>query len=83
MKSFLLLLLPALAAQFQHDVRILASDRMEGRGLGTQGLERAADWVEGQLSSFLKPAFPSHSYRQPFRVKIGVTRAEGNHLADH
>ena len=46
MKSFLLLLLPALAAQFQHDVRILASDRMEGRGLGTQGLERAADWVE-------------------------------------
>ncbi|PYQ62546.1 MAG: hypothetical protein DMF58_01430 [Acidobacteria bacterium] len=82
MKSFLLLLLPALAAQFQHDVRILASDRMEGRGLGTQGLERAADWVEGQLSSFLKPAFPSHSYRQPFRVKIGVTRAEGNHLAE-
>ncbi len=81
MKSFLLLLLPALAAQFQHDVRILASDRMEGRGLGTQGIERAADWIEGQLSSFLKPAFPSHSYRQPFRVKTGVTRAEGNRLA--
>ena len=89
MKSvlLLLLLLPAVAAsttpsatQFQHDVRILASDRMEGRGLGTQGLERAADWIEGQLGTFLKPAFPDQSYRQPFRVKTGVRRAEGNRL---
>ena len=54
---------------------------MEGRGLGTQGLERAADWIEAQLRPMLKPAFPDHSYRQPFRVKIGVARKEGNHLA--
>ncbi|HLJ74417.1 MAG TPA: M28 family peptidase, partial [Thermoanaerobaculia bacterium] len=70
----------ALATQFQHDVRILASDRMEGRGLGTQGIERAADWIEGELSSFSKPAFPGHSYRQPFLVKTGVALAPGNHL---
>jgi len=68
------------AHQFERDVHILASDRMEGRGLGTQGLERAADWIEGQLSAFLKPAFAGHSYRQPFRVKTGVARAEGNRL---
>src|SRR5258708_24469621 len=76
-----LLLAISLAQQFQQDVKVLASDRMEGRGLGTQGIERAADWIEGQLRTSLKPAFPDHSYRQPFRVKIGVARAEGNRIA--
>src|SRR5205814_3316848 len=38
-------------------------------------------WIEGQLRTTLKPAFPDHSYRQPFRVKIGVARAEGNRVA--
>src|SRR6266550_676479 len=69
-----------LATQFQRDVQVLASDRMEGRGLGTHGIELAADWIESQLSAVSKPAFPNHSYRQPFRVKIGVARAEGNQL---
>src|SRR5438093_3753646 len=69
------------AQQFERDVRVLASDRMEGRGLGTQGLERAADWIETQLRDTLKPAFPEHSYRQPFRVKTGVARVEGNRLS--
>jgi Tol biopolymer transport system component len=76
-----LLLAISLAQQFQADVKILASDRMEGRGLGTQGIERAADWIEGQLRTSLKPAFADHSYRQPFRVKTGVARAEGNRLS--
>jgi Tol biopolymer transport system component len=66
--------------QFERDVKVLASDRMEGRGLGTQGIERAADWIEGQLSAFTKPAFPNHSYRQPFRVKTGVKLDAGNRL---
>src|SRR2546428_8302496 len=70
-----------LTHQFERDVRILASDRMEGRGLGTQGLERAADWIETQLRATLEPAFPEHSYRQPFRVKTGVARVEGNRLS--
>ncbi|MDQ6801988.1 MAG: M28 family peptidase [Acidobacteriota bacterium] len=77
-----LLLAITLARQFQADVKVLASDRMEGRGLGTQGIERAADWIEGQLrATTLKPAFSDRSYRQPFRVKIGVARAEGNRVA--
>jgi Tol biopolymer transport system component len=82
MRSLLFLaLLPSLATQFQHDVKILASDRMEGRGLDTQGIQLAADWIEGQLKETVKPAFPNHSYRQPFKVKTGVALAEGNHLA--
>ncbi|PYQ48354.1 MAG: hypothetical protein DMF59_16265, partial [Acidobacteria bacterium] len=74
------LLAISLAQQFQQDAKILASDRMEGRGLGTQGIERAADWIEGQLRATLKPAFRD-SYRQPFRVKTGVALADGNRLA--
>src|SRR5436309_15080494 len=72
---------PSLASTFERDVRVLASDRMEGRGLGTQGLERAADWIETQLRDTLKPAFPEHSYRQPCRVKTGVALVEGNRLS--
>jgi Tol biopolymer transport system component len=75
-----LLLAITLATQFQRDVQILASDRMEGRGLGTHGIELAADWIESQLSAVSKPAFPNHSYRQPFDVKTGVARAVGNQL---
>src|SRR5713226_9337410 len=70
------------ASRFRADVKILASDRMEGRGLGTHGIDLAADWIEGQLRETLKPAFPNHSYRQPFRVKTGVAREEGNRLAN-
>ncbi|MDQ2979214.1 MAG: hypothetical protein M3R62_08330, partial [Acidobacteriota bacterium] len=36
----------SVAARFAHDVTVLASDEMEGRGLGTRGLDRAADWIE-------------------------------------
>src|SRR6266849_6556891 len=70
------------ASRFRADAKILASDRMEGRGLGTHGIDLAADWIEGQLRETLKPAFPNHSYRQPFRVKTGVAREEGNRLSN-
>jgi TolB protein len=70
-----------LAARFEKDVRVLASDEMEGRGLGTEGIGRAADWIERRLKELrLEPAFAG-SYRQPFPVKIGVRKAEGNELS--
>src|SRR5581483_8039707 len=69
------------ARTFERDVRVLASDQMEGRGLGTRGIDRAADWIEGQLRPMTKPAFPNHSYRQPFEVKTGVALASGNRLS--
>ncbi|MGH9579972.1 MAG: M20/M25/M40 family metallo-hydrolase, partial [Terriglobales bacterium] len=64
-----------------HDaVFALAADEMEGRGLGTNGLERAAIWIERRLrASGLAPAF-GRSYRQPFQVKTGVALAEGNSI---
>ncbi len=58
----------------------LAADDMEGRGLGTAGLERAATWIERRLrASGLDPAF-GRSYRQSFPVKTGVALGEGNSI---
>ena len=69
-----------LAEEFRREVEILASDEMGGRGLGTEGIRRAADWIEKQLRrSGLDPAFHG-SYRQPFQVKVGVEKVEGNRL---
>jgi hypothetical protein len=67
-----------LALRFARDVAVLASDDMEGRGLGTAGLGRAADWIEKRVRAIgLQPAFPG-GYRQDFEVKTGVAREEGN-----
>ena len=74
-------LLPKLTLESQTDIDILASDRMEGRGLDTRGIRLAADWIERQLrAEGLKPAF-GKSYRQPFQVKTGVSLAAGNRVA--
>jgi Tol biopolymer transport system component len=63
------------------DVTILAADDMEGRGIGTKGIARAAGWIEKQLrSEGLRPVF-GKSYRQSFRVKTGVALAAGNTVA--
>ncbi len=73
-------LLRDLTEESRADIGILASDRMEGRGLDTKGIRLAADWIEKQLrTEGLKPAFQK-SYRQPFQVKTGVSLAAGNHV---
>jgi Tol biopolymer transport system component len=68
------------AAAIRAGVRALADDRMEGRGLGTEGIRRAAGWIESQLrAAGLRPAF-GNTYRQPIEVKTGVALAPGNRL---
>ncbi len=70
------------AKQFEHDIKIIAADDMEGRGLGTKGIDRAAAFLETRLRELkLRPAFGT-SYKQPFEVKTGVEMGEGNKLAD-
>ena len=70
-----------LTETFRAHVTALAADDMEGRGLGTAGLERAAVWIEAALTRIpgFKPAFDT-GYRQPFPVKTGVRLADGNQL---
>jgi Tol biopolymer transport system component len=69
---------PKLASAFRDAVFALAADSMEGRGIGSAGIARAAAWIEGRLRAMrLAPAF-GDSYRQRFPIKRGVTLVEGN-----
>ena len=69
-----------LAEEFRSGVDALAADSMEGRGITTAGILRAASWIErGLRSCGFTPAFGS-SYRQPFDIKTGVVSLPGNHL---
>lgn len=62
----------------ERHIRTLAADDMEGRGLGTKGIARAAEYIEAQLrAAKLEPAF-GKSYRQRFPVKTGVSLGEKN-----
>jgi Tol biopolymer transport system component len=66
--------------QLRKDVTFLASDEAEGRGIGTKGIDRAADYLEARMKAIgLAPAF-GKSYRQPFPIKTGVAIDEGNEL---
>jgi Tol biopolymer transport system component len=68
------------ATTIEKHIRTLAADDMEGRGLGTAGLAKAADYIEKQLrAAKLEPAF-GKSYRQKFPVKTGVTMGTKNHI---
>jgi Tol biopolymer transport system component len=71
---------PRVAKQIETDIRTLAADSMEGRGLGTKGIELSADYLEKRLRAIgLQPAF-KEGYRQPFPVKMGVSSGAGNRL---
>jgi Tol biopolymer transport system component len=68
------------AAQVRQDIEFLAADAQEGRGLGTEGAKRAADYLAKRLRAIgLSPAF-GKSYRQQFPVKVGVSLGADNDL---
>src|SRR5438045_63426 len=62
----LLCAMPLLAQNaIEKDIRVLAADDMEGRGLGTKGIDRAATYLESRMREIgLTPIF-GKSYRQP------------------
>jgi len=77
-KLFALLVLvaaPAVAqddpvvARMRRDITFLASDECEGRGPGTQGIDKAADYIAGQFAQAgCKPGGVKGTYFQPFTV---------------
>ncbi len=72
------------------DVRYLASDKLEGRGVQTEGIHLAADHILKEYRRHgLKPAMPDGTFKQAFEVSLGrtdvtddtavvLTDAEGN-----
>lgn len=55
------------------DVETLSSEAFEGRGLGTEGLDKALDYVEGRFRDLGLHPMGDEGYRQPFPGPGGAT----------
>lgn len=63
-------------------VQYLADDAREGRGIGTEGLDQAAEYIANQMvSSGLQPLFGDDGYFQPFDMSWGIELLEGCDLS--
>ena len=70
-----LAILAATPTPVEKHIRTLSSDAMEGRGLSTKGIGKAADYLEQQLR-----AANIKTQRQKFPVKIGVSLGPNNRI---
>jgi peptidase M28-like protein/PDZ domain-containing protein len=69
------------AADLERDVRVLASDPLEGRGPATEGIHKAAVFLEEKLAGAkLSPLFDGR-FTQPFEMIVGTSLGEANTLA--
>ncbi len=60
-------------ARMSRDITFLASDECEGRGPGTKGIDKAADYIVAQFKrAGLKPGGEDGSYFQPFTINANV-----------
>lgn len=58
-------------------VKYLASEKLEGRGLGTPGLDLAADYIAGQFKKAgLQPGGDNGTYFQIWKEKVGREQTE-------
>ena len=62
-------------------IKFLASDDLKGRGNGTEGLERAADYIaRGFREAGLEPGGDDGSWFQPFQIVAGLAIGADNRL---
>ncbi len=70
-----------LEERFQSHIDYLASDELEGRGVGTKGLELAADYIEAQFKEIgLQPPGDDGSYFQSFPITLARKLTENSYL---
>jgi hypothetical protein len=72
--------------QIKSDLYFLASDRLEGRGVGTAGLDIAADYIASRFQSLgLQPLPGLSGYFQPFEITSAqsIDPSTSLTLADH
>ncbi len=66
---------------YMRHVKYLASDELQGRGNGTPGLDKAAEYIAAQFKSGgLEPGGDGGSYFQRFMVNTGNILGPGNKL---
>jgi hypothetical protein len=68
-------------ARMKRDITFLASDECEGRGPGTKGIDKAADYIAAEFKDAgLQPGGPQGSYFQPFTIS-GSGKLQAGELA--
>ncbi|MFO0935052.1 MAG: M28 family peptidase [Gemmataceae bacterium] len=66
--------------RMKNDLFYLAGPECNGRGVGSKGIDKAADYIAGKFKEFgLKPAMKNGSYFQPFTI-AGPTVVSGASL---
>ena len=69
-------------AQFQEQVKYLASDKLKGRGDGTKELDKAAAYIAKRFQKAgLEPAGDGYTYYQRFMMTVGAKLGTKNSLA--
>ncbi len=61
-------------------VRYLASEELKGRGNGTPGLEKAAEFLAGSFEAYGWKPVPGHGYYQDFEVTTSAALGAGSAL---
>ncbi len=71
----------ALEQRFQSHIDYLASDELQGRRVGTEGLELAAKYIEAQYKEIgLRPAGDDGSFFQSFPITLARKLTENSYL---
>jgi Tol biopolymer transport system component len=68
----------AAAGRFRDDVRWLADDAREGRGIGTAGLDEAKRWLAGRFRALGVEPAGDDGYFESFDVPVAVEVRPGN-----
>jgi hypothetical protein len=62
-------------------IRFLSADELQGRGNGSEGLERAAEYIAAQFrEAGLRPGIGDKDWFQRFEITAGLTVGDGNAL---
>lgn len=73
---------PAYSPQeFLEPIKVLAGDKLKGRGDGSRQLNEAARYIAGRFKKFgLQPAGDAGTYYQHFPITVGAKLGRRNHL---
>ncbi|HEX3556865.1 MAG TPA: M20/M25/M40 family metallo-hydrolase [Thermoanaerobaculia bacterium] len=69
--------LTAAAERFRDDVRWLADDEREGRGIGTEGLDETSRWLARRFRELSLESVGGEGYFQSFEVPVAVAARPG------
>ncbi len=71
----------AIDKELAEQVKYLSSDELEGRGVGTQGIDRAADYIAAQFEKLgLKTKLYEGSPFQKFNMTVSTRQGDKNEL---